>query len=140
MSTTTLTPADWISRDDMATLIRKSTDTVVRDCAKHQLPTQADADGRVLVNVGDFLQINRLRPEDLTLGATPAESAEVLRARETITTLKTQVAELRGRLGQADILLDTLREQLTSKDRQLAKQADQVTQLIASLGRTGRSA
>jgi hypothetical protein len=80
MSTTALTPADWISRGDLATLTRTSTDTVVRDCAKHQLVTQTDADNRVLVDVGDFLQINRLRPEDLTLGATPAESAEVLAA------------------------------------------------------------
>ena len=117
-SSTGLTSADWVTRDDMAALTRKSADTVTRDIKKHQLSAPADEAGRVLVNVGDFLEIGRLRPEDLTAGTTPAESAEVLRARETITELKERAAELTGRLGNSDTLVTTLREQLAVKDKQ----------------------
>ena len=42
--------------------------------------------------------------------------------------------------ANADTLLDTLREQLAVKDRQIAKQTDQVTQLIARLGAFGGAA
>jgi hypothetical protein len=59
MSTTTSlavlgehTPADWVTRDDMALLTRTSTDTVRRDVTRHGLETREDDTGRVLVNVG----------------------------------------------------------------------------------------
>ena len=99
MSITTIQSEDWITRADMAALMRSSEDTVRRAEKKHQLQTREDDAGRVLVNVGDFVGVGLLSPEDLTVGATPAESAEVLRARETVTALKAQVAELTGRLG-----------------------------------------
>ena len=135
-----LSAQDWIPRDDMATLIRKSVDTVKRLIKKHGLATRTDGAGRVLVNVGDLMTLGLVRTEDLTAGATPAESVEVLRARENILLLKTQAAELTGRLANADTLLDTLREQLAVKDKQIAKQTDQVTQLIARLGTFGGAA
>jgi len=47
----------------------------------------------------------------------------VLRARETVAALKTQVAELTGRLAHSDLVRDTLREQLAVKDKQIAQQA-----------------
>lgn len=134
MSPTSLAADDWVSRDDMASLIRKSIDTVNRDCGKHQLATQAGPGGRVLVNVGDFLRIGRLRADDLPTASSAAESAEVLRARETVVALRVQVAELTGRLAHCDTLINTLLEQLGTKDKQLAKQADQLTQAIARLG------
>ena len=140
MSFTTLQSEDWITRADMAVLIRKSEDTVRRACEKHDLETREDEAGRVLVNVGDFVRIGRLRPEDLTVGATPAESAEVLRARETVTAVKAQVGELIGRLAQSDLIRDTLREQLAVKDKQIAQQGTQLTQLIARFGRDGGAA
>lgn len=132
--TTPLSAEDWIPRDDMATLARKSVDTIKRACKKHDLETGTDESGRVLVFVGDFIDLGLIREQDLTAGATPAESVEVLRARETILKLRTQAAELTGRLTHADTLVETLREQLVTKDRQLAKQADQLTQLIGRLG------
>jgi hypothetical protein len=91
-----LTAEDWITRDDMAVLIRKSDYTIRRDERAHGLRTRVVA-GRVLVNVGDFLRIERLRLEDLTAGATPAESAEVLRARQTITACSPRLVLVAGR-------------------------------------------
>jgi len=135
-----LTAEDWITRDDMAVLIRRTEYTIRRDERAHELKTRLDETGRVLVNVGDFLRIGRLRLEDLTAGATPAQSAEVLRARETITALRVQVGELTGRLSHSDALVTTLGEQLAQKDRQLAKQADHLTQLICRLGAFGGAA
>lgn len=135
----TVQAADWVTREDMAALMRASTDTVRRDCRMHDLETREDETGRILVNVGDFLRIGRLRPEDLTVGGSPAESAEVLRARETVTVLKAQVAELTGRLAEADMVRDTLREQLAVKDKQIAQQAGHLTQLTNILGRLGQS-
>ena len=76
-------------------------------------PHAEHPENRVLVIAGDVLQIGRLPPDDLTCGATPARSAEVLPFRDTLTALTTQAAEPRGRLGQADSLVDTPREQLT---------------------------
>ena len=149
MSHTTVSAEDWITREDMAALMRSSTDTVRRDEAKirrlyeedgRPYETRTDEAGRVLVNVGDFVRIGRLRPEDLTLGATPAESAEVLRARDTITALKAQVAELSGRLAQTDLVRDTLREQLAVKDKQIGQQTALLTQLVARLGQGGGAA
>ena len=134
MSQHSLHAEDRITRDDIALLARTSPDTIRRDIKKHGLETDTDAAGRVLVRVADFLAIGRIRPEDLTAGATPGESAEVLRARETITALRMQVAELSGRLRHSDALVDTLRDQLGQKDKQLAKQADPVSQLIVRLG------
>lgn len=90
MSHTTLTGEDWIPRDDMAVLVHKSVDTVTREIKKHDLATRTDEAGRVLVNVGDFLRLGRIRPEDLTAGAIPAESAEVLRVRESLTALRSR--------------------------------------------------
>ena len=135
-----LTAEDWISRDDMAVLIHRSEDTVRRDERAPELQTRVGETGRVQVNVGDFLRIGRLRLEDLTAGATPAEPAEVLRARETITALRVQVGELTGRLRHSDALVTTLGEQLAQKDRQLAKQADHLTQRVGRLGAFGGAA
>lgn len=134
------TAEDWIPRDDMAQLIRSSVDTVKREAKKHDLTTRTDGAGRVLVNVEDFLRIGRLRPEDLTVGGTPAESAAMLRMRETVTALSAQVAELTGRLSQSDLVIDTLRDQITVKDKQLNQQANQLTQLIGRLGTFGGAA
>jgi hypothetical protein len=134
-SSVTTSAEDWVTREDMAALMRVHPDTVRRACHKNELDTREDEAGRVLVNIGDFLRIGRLRPEDLTAGATPAESAEVLRARATVTALTAQVAELTGRLAQADLVRDTLREQLAVKDKQLAQQSSQLTQLTQLLGR-----
>ena len=61
----------------------------------------------------------------------------MLRARQSITELKERAAELTGRLGNSDTLIDTLREQLAVKDKHIAKQAEQITQLIARLGTFG---
>lgn len=133
----------WIPRDDMAVLGRCSSDTVRRDEGRirklydeagEPYETRTDATGRVLVNVGDFVRVGRLRPEDLTTGATPAESAEVLRARETITALKAQVGELSGRLSHSDLHIADLREQLSVKDKQLGAQVNHISQLISRLG------
>ena len=140
MSTTTIQAADWITRADMAALMKRSEDTVRRAEKKNDLENREDEAGRVLVCVADFLRIGLIRPQDLTVGATPAESAEVLRARETITALKTQVAELTGRLAQADLVRDTLREQLAVKDKQIAQQANQLTQILGRLGHNGGAA
>lgn len=125
---------DWVPRDDLAVLARTSVDTVKRDTKKHDLPTRIDAAGRVLVNVADFVRIGRLRPEDLSTGATAAESAEVVRARETITALRLQVAELTSQVRHQGTASAALYEQLATKDKQLARQADQLTQLIGRLG------
>jgi uncharacterized coiled-coil protein SlyX len=133
MPTTTVQGEAWITRADMAALMRKSEDTVRRAEKKHQLETREDDAGRVRVNVGDLVRIGLLHPGDLTAGATPADPAEVLRARETVTALKTQVAELTGRLAHSDLVRDTLREQLAVRDKQIAQQANQLTQLIARI-------
>lgn len=126
--------ADWVPRDDMALLTRTSVDTVRRDVKKHGLKTRDDAAGRVLVNVGDFITIGRLRDQDLTVGASPAESAAVIRSRELVAELRAQLARAQGRLDQAEPVVATLREQLASKDKQLAKRDDHVAQLTTLLG------
>jgi uncharacterized coiled-coil protein SlyX len=136
----TLTSDDWVTRDDMAVLSRKSTATLRRDVQDHSLETRVDGAGRVLVSVGEFLRIGRLRQEDLTAGASPVESVEVLRARETITVLRVQVGELTGRLAHADALVAALSDQLSQKDKQLAKNADHLGQLIGRLGAFGGAA
>lgn len=140
MSHPTYTAQDWIPRDDMATLARCSVDTITRAAKKHQLETRVDDTGRVLVNVGDYLALGKLRTGDLAVGATPAESAEVLRARASLEALKIQVAELTGRLSLADATVETLREQLAVKDKQLGRQGDQISQLIGRLGIVGGAA
>jgi hypothetical protein len=132
---TLYTAADWVPRDDMAVLADCSVDTIRRDEKKHGLETRTDDAGRVLVNVGDFLRIGRLRDADLTAGATPAESAAVVRSRQAEAALREQVARLEGKLVQADLVVETLREQLGAKDKQLAKRDDQITQLTTLLGR-----
>ncbi|QGN58095.1 hypothetical protein [Nostocoides sp. HKS02] len=124
---------DWVLRADMAALIRKSEDTVRRLVTKHELATRTDDKGRVLVRVDDFVTLGHLRHEDLTAGLTPAESAQVLRARESVTALRVQIAELTGRLAAAEGLSDTLREQLAQKDRQIAKQGDLLSRLIGQI-------
>jgi phage shock protein A len=116
MSTTIIQAEDWITRADMAALMKRSEDTVRRAEKKHELKTREDEARRALVAVADFLRLGLIRPQDLTVGATPAESAEVLRARETVAALKAQVAEMTGRLAQTDLVRDTLREQLAVKD------------------------
>ena len=98
MPTTTVSAEDWITRADMAALMRKSEDTVRSAEKKHQLQTREDDAGRVRVNVGDFVRIGLLHPGDLTAGATPAGSAEVLRARETVTALPASSGPARRRL------------------------------------------
>jgi hypothetical protein len=138
MSTTTIQAEDWITRADMAALMNRHEDTVRRAERKHELETRKDDADRVLVCVADFLKLGLIRPQDLTLGATPAESAEVLRARETITALKAQVAELSGRLAESDVVRDTLREQLAVKDKQIAHQSTQLAQLTGIIGRLGQ--
>lgn len=130
----TPTPADWVTRDDMALLTRTSVDTVRRDIKKHDLETREDDAGRVLVNVGAFIRIGRLRDQDLTQGSTPAESAAVLRSRESVSQMRAELAHAQGRLDQVDAVVATLREQLVSKDRQLAKRDDHVAQLTTLLG------
>lgn len=134
-TTPTFTAADWVPRDDLAVLANRSTDTVTRDVKRHQLQTREDEAGRVLVNVGDFLRIGRLRDSDLTAGTTPAESAAIIRSRQAETDLREQLARLEGKLAQADLVVETLREQLVTKDRQLAKRDEQFTQLTQLLGR-----
>lgn len=124
---------DWIPRADMAALIRKSEDTVRRLVTKHDLTTRTDDKGRVLVRVDDFVTLGHLRAEDLTAGLTPAESAEVLRARESVTALRVHVAELTGRLTAAEQLSDTLRDQLAQRDRQLTKQGELLSRLIGQI-------
>lgn len=126
---------DWIPRADMAALMRKSEDTVRRIVKTNGLATRDGDAGRILVGVADFLRLGHLRPEDLLSGGTAAESAEVLRARDTITALTAQVGELTGRLANTDTLVTTLRQQLDVKDKQLAKQADQVSQLTTAIMR-----
>ena len=134
-TTPTYTAADWVPRDDLAVLANRSTDTVTRDVRKHQLQTREDEAGRVLVNVGDFLRIGRLRDSDLTAGTTPAESAAIIRSRQAETDLREQLARLEGKLAQADLVVETLREQLVTKDKQLSKRDEQFTQLTHLLGR-----
>jgi hypothetical protein len=80
MSQHSLHAEDRITRDDMAVLAGTGPDTIRRDIKKHGLETDTDAAGRVLVPVADFREIGRIRPEDLTVGVTARESAQVLRA------------------------------------------------------------
>lgn len=134
-TTPTYTAADWVPRDDLAVLANRSTDTVTRDVKKHQLQTREDEAGRVLVNVGDFLRIGRLRDSDLTAGTTPAESAAIIRSRHAEADLREQLARLEGKLAQADLVVETMREQLVTKDKQLSKRDEQFTQLTHLLGR-----
>ena len=140
MPDTTRSTELWLPRADAATLARKSQDTIRRIVERHQLETRTDAAGRVLVNTADLVTLGHLRQEDLTAGASPVESVEVLRARETITALRVQVGELTGRLAHADVLIAALSDQLTQKDRQLAKNADHLSQLIGRLGTLGGAA
>lgn len=119
-------------RDDLA---NRSTDTVTRDVKRHQLQTREDEAGRVLVNVGDFLRIGRLRDSDLTAGTTPAESAAIICTRQAETDLREQLARLEGKLARADLVVETLREQLVTKDKQLSMRDEQFTQLTHLLGR-----
>ncbi|RYP87711.1 hypothetical protein EKO23_04775 [Nocardioides guangzhouensis] len=72
--------------------------------------------------------------------APPPQSPSRSSAPGTIAGLRERAAELQGRLGHADALVETLRDQLSIKDRQLAKQGDQITQLIARLGMIGGAA
>ena len=140
---TAYTAGDWITRDDMALLARCSVDTVRREerklNAKFNREPRTDEAGRALVNVGEFIELGRIRPEDLTLGTSPAESAAIIRSRQAETELREQSARLRGELDQAETVLATLREQLAVKDKQLAKRDEQITQLTTllstSLGR-----
>lgn len=135
MSTPTYTAADWAPRDDVAILANCSPDTIRRDVKRHELETREDESGRVLVHVDDFLRIGRLRDSDLTVGTTPTESAAILRSRQAESGLRERLAHLEGKLAQADLVIETLREQLTAKDKQLAKRDDQFTQLTSLLGR-----
>ena len=130
---------DWIPRADLAALMRKSPDTVRRAVDKHGLDTRTDDAGRVLVRVADFLRLGHLRAEDILPGTTATESAEVLRARDTVTALTAQVAELTGRIATTDTLVSTLRDQLDRKDKQLGRQSEQLSQLTQAISRLAGS-
>ena len=132
---TPYTAADWIPRDDLAVLAHCSTDTIRRDERKHELETRTDESGRVLVNVGKFLEIGRLRESYLTAGSTPAESAAMARSRQHESELRQQITRLEGKLDRTDLAVDILREQLSAKDKQLAKRDEQISTLTGLIGR-----
>lgn len=136
----TSTDEQWLTRADLAQLMHCSPDTVRRLTRKHGLQERTDTGGRVQLNVADCVRTGMLTPEDLRTGATPLESAELVRSRDTVLSLRVELAGLTGRLNEADMVRDTLREQLSVKDRQIAQQATQITQLIARLSAAGGAA
>ena len=98
-----------------------------------------------MVHVDDFLRIGRLRDTDLTAGTTPTESAAILRSRQAETGLRERLAHLEGKLAQADMVIETLREQLAAKDeragqaRRPVHPADQPAGPRLRAGRCGMS-
>ncbi|QWC84460.1 hypothetical protein KLP28_12920 [Nocardioidaceae bacterium] len=130
---------EWITREDLATLARRSVDTIRRDVERHSLDTRTDEKGRVLVNANDFLALGRLAPEDLRRGATPAESVAMTRARDEVGSLTAELARLEGRLEHLGRSEETLRDQLAVKDKQIAKLDETVKQLTALLTQLARS-
>ena len=74
-----LTPADWVTRDDMVALTRTSKDTITRDLKKHDFQSATDAKGRILVNIGDSCRsagcARRISPPATTRPSPPRCSA-----------------------------------------------------------------
>lgn len=129
---------EWISREDVATLARRSVDTIRRDVERHCLTTRTDDKGRVLVDANDFVRLGRIAATDMRRGATPAESVAVTRARDEVTSLKADLARVEGRLEQLVLSESLLRDQLGAKDRQLAKLDETVKSLTAILNQLSR--
>jgi hypothetical protein len=110
---------EWITRADAAALANCSQDSIRRDEHRHELPTKRNAAGAVTLRVSDLVSIGRIPPGALVVPAA-AESAEVVRARSTITELKVQAAEAAAKLKAADAMVAALLSQLEQKDKQIA--------------------
>jgi len=124
------TPEDRISRKNAAALARKSEDTIRRAERKHRLSTQIDPDTKeVTYRVGDLVDLGLIRITDLAFAGSAQESAEVIKARRTITDLEIRVAERDAELRNYRFVIDTLTEQLRTKDKQIADQSKVIIRL-----------
>jgi uncharacterized small protein (DUF1192 family) len=123
----------WVTRKDAAAVARCSEDAIKDTQKKHNLPTRTGAAGATLLSLDDLVRVGRVRPEDLTAGGTGAECAELVRTREQVNQLRTEVGRQGGRLAEREAFLDLLRHQVGEKDRQIKALHANVERLVASL-------
>ena len=123
----------WVTRKDAAALARCSEDAIKDTQKKHELPTRTNAAKATLLNLDDLVRGGRVRAEDLAAGGTGTECAELVRSREQVNQLRTEVGRQGGRLAEREAFLDVLRQQVGVKDRQIAALQATVERLAASL-------
>lgn len=129
----------WVTRKDAAALARCSEDAIKDTQKKHKLPTRTGAAGATLLSLQDLVRVGRIRPEDLTAAGTGAELAELARAKEQVSALRTEVGRQGGRLAEREAFLDLLRQQVAEKDRQIKALQTTIERLAASLASRGAS-
>ncbi len=66
-----------------------------------------------------MVRVGRIRAEDLGGAGSGAECAELVRTKEQVSALRTEVGHLGGRLAERDTLLEVLRQQVCEKDKQI---------------------
>jgi uncharacterized small protein (DUF1192 family) len=123
----------WVTRKDAALLARCSQDSIVRAQTKHKLQTRTNDAKATLLNTDDLVRVGLIRPEDLAAGGTGAECAELARTKELISQLRIEVGRQGGRLAEREAFLDTLRQQVGEKDRQIKALQATIERLVASL-------
>ena len=123
----------WVTRKDAADLARCSQDAIRATQKKHQLPTRTNAAGATQLRTEDLIRVGRIRAEDLTGAGSGAECAELVRAKEQVSALRTEVGHLGGRLAERDVLLEVLRQQVSEKDKQLRQTQASLDRLAATV-------
>ena len=124
---------DWVTRKEAADLAHCSEDAIKATQKKHQLETQTNANGAIMLRTADLVRVDRIRPEDLASAASGSECAELVRTREQVNVLRVEIGRLGGRLAERDVLLEVLRQQVGEKDKQLRQAQATLDRLAATL-------
>jgi hypothetical protein len=113
--------SQWVTRKVAAALGRCSQDSIERTVKKHKLQTRTNDAKATLLNLDDMVRVGRVRAEDLAAGGTGAECAELVRTKEEVSQLRTEVGRQGGRLAEREAFLDLLRQQVGEKDSPAAR-------------------
>jgi hypothetical protein len=124
---------EWITRRDAAALGRCSEDAIKATQKRHQLETRTNAAKATLLNTADLVRVGRIRAKDLTSAASGADCAELVRTREQVSVLRTEVGHLGGRLAERDTFLELLRQQVGEKDKLIRQQASTIDRLAGTV-------
>jgi hypothetical protein len=100
---------------------------------KHKLETRTNDAGATLLNLDDLVGVGRVSADALTASKSGAECAELALAKEQVGALRTEVGRQGGRLAEREAYLDTLRQQVGEKDRQIRLLQTTLERLAASL-------